>query len=161
MSTLFKTLMPLLSATSPTNIFVSATNLSFLFFVRGKTYNKFLLMPMFASIIYHFFECRRCYGTPFKYEHLLHEIDRLFSYFAMGYVAHFTYYNPEFITLTNITIGVSAMLGLLISERDKKKDIVKYLFNYDSDPIYVSDFDFLFFHSIWHIGAFYILSLTQ
>jgi hypothetical protein len=147
-----------------TNLIVSLTNFSCLYFIgnyKMSLVQKFLIYsPMITSVIYHLVETKHNLpGIPFlnKYANELLMIDRFFAVISFGVVVKYLI-NSNINRKRRIYMSTAGLIGLMclfVSDRD----IV-----YEKLDIYtdfkVPKYQFLIFHSLWHIYAFRLLALA-
>jgi len=148
------------------NLFIAFTNLIGLFFIN-KTLSyiqlTILLCPIITSCLYHLSEKKHnLYGIyPFnKYTRQLLNINRFIAIISFNIIIiklfmdinYYSYGIGKKKLLNILKFGIIGLISLFISERD---------IMYQKINIYrgfvVNKFEFLFFHSIWHIVAFIIL----
>lgn len=139
------------------NLIVAASNLTGLVFSRDIPHSErwFIYLPMLASVLYHLAEVK--HGLPGVYPLNLYAgpllwVDRLFAAISACIVGYALWYQPKIGTLTFWIVGIVGLVCLALSERDTT---YRMLFN---KTIYVSEGEYLFTHSTWHICAFYCLS---
>lgn len=115
-----------------------------------------VVMPVFASIIYHLSETKHNLPGIYplnKYSNILLNIDRFFA--VISFIV--TLYNiiklPLYKQIKYLTIGIMALLCLIISERD----VIYKNLNIYSD-FTINQYEFILFHSIWHFMAFTLLA---
>ena len=148
------------------NFIVALTNLTGLYYIVYKKLTMIQILiiscPMCASLIYHLAETKHNLLGLYpinKYSSQLLWIDRFFAVCSVCIVLLYLIKNHNNLNqiVKNIIIGILGLLCLLISERDiiyKKMDIYHdYVMN---------QYEYLFFHSLWHIFAFVLLgSIVQ
>jgi hypothetical protein len=144
-----------------TNIVVALSNLVAIPFMigidLGSPYALMVLLPMIASMAYHLGEKK--HGLPGIYPFntmtdALLWVDRLFAFTSALFMFSVFCNNPYIATLKIWSIIIVALLYLWISERD-----AFYITVYKRNPaVYVGEIEFLIFHCIWHILAFYLLT---
>jgi len=140
------------------NLIVGSTNLVGLYYILCYKTNLHqslqIIFPMCASILYHLADTNHGLDGLYPlniYSNQLLFVDRFFAIisgitclYKLAYIK-----NP---TQTNVfTYGLVGLVGLvclIISERDMV-----------SQGFTVGKYEFLFFHSLWHIIAFNILCL--
>jgi hypothetical protein len=123
--------------------------ISFLNFI-GLYFSNSVLMyfPIFASFLYHLAEIKHTLPGIYplnKYSNFLLNIDRFFAIIGFLMV----------LNKIDLKLGIFGILCLMISERDV---IYTNLTGNYLDTFKVTYFDFLIFHCIWHIVAYYILA---
>jgi hypothetical protein len=129
------------------NILVALSN-----FIGFYFSNSILIcFPIFASFLYHLAEIKHELPGIYplnKYSGILLNIDRLFA--IIGFLIVLKNFDK-----INLKLGIFGLLCLMISERDV---IYTNLTGNYLKMFKVSHFDFLIFHCIWHVVAYYILA---
>ena len=107
-----------------------------------------IYLPMFASYIYHLSETK--HGLPGisplnQYTNVLLNIDRFFAIKSVLYVMRTIYYKPRIIDKAFVLAGLLGTISLMYSERDV----------YTTMEV---GNEFIVYHCIWHVCAYYILT---
>ena len=139
------------------NYIVASTNLVPLYYIYHYKMNihQILLMtlPMCASFIYHLSETKRGLIGLYpinQYSELLLYIDRFFALIAIITCLYKSINNN--IDKHLIVYMIIGLFALVISERDVIYENIDIYPNFS-----VNKYEFLCFHSLWHILAFKIL----
>lgn len=142
------------------NIFVALTNLIGYTYIKKHTpisKTIFILFPMIASVVYHLAETKHGLEGIYPLNHYADQllvVDRIGAFFA-GLIV-FTVlknkgYHSEFFKRT-LTLGFIALICLGMSEIDVGFKILRIY-----DGFVINKWQFLIFHSLWHLLAFMIL----
>ena len=139
------------------NYIVASTNLVPLYYIYHYKMNihqiLLMILPMCASFIYHLSETKRGLIGLYpinQYSELLLYIDRFFAIIAIITCLYkLKNNNVDKQLFVYMIIGLFA---LVISERDVIYENIDFYPNFS-----VNKYEFLCFHSLWHILAFKIL----
>ena len=145
------------------NLIVATSNLSLLYYIYGIKLSRFQILficaPMMASSMYHLADTKHGLTGLYPlniYENELLFLDRFFALVSFCKVVQYIVNNSIKISLINCSmLGILGVVCLFFSERDI---IYKEMNIYEGFEI--STYQFLIFHSAWHIIAFRILSIA-
>ena len=140
------------------NYIVASTNLIALYYVLYYKMNMYqiiqIILPVCASFIYHLSETKRGLVGLYpinKYSELLLYIDRFFAILSF-ITCLYKVRNNNIDKQLYLTYGIIGLSALIISERDIIYDNINLYHNF-----IVNKYEFLCFHSLWHIIAFNML----
>jgi uncharacterized membrane protein len=147
------------------NSIVAISNLSYLYFTKDNN-NKYCYygyLPMIVSIIYHLAETKhKLIGLyPINlYANYLLNIDRIFAILSLLWCLYFYYLYRQIIKNKVIIIAIVGIISLVYSERDIIYENIIHQVPNNKSYFFVNYYDFLVFHTCWHIIAFYCLAYT-
>lgn len=149
------------------NLIVALTNfvaLIFIYRVKGITPNiYYVLFPMSASILYHLAETKHHLPGIYplnRFSSFLLNVDRFFASVSAIFIGICLYNYRCHVDTRLWTLIPASLLFLALSERDVIASVFKEEFSIIFHPKYytVGGWEFAFFHGIWHVLAYMILS---
>ena len=142
------------------NTIVAISNFFALYFTKNKILTKtqklIMFSPMVASFVYHLSETKHgLKGFPYlnNFSNELLNIDRFFAMTSSIFILSKIYYDKNIINKI-LCYALFGFFCLFMSERD----VVFKIFNIYND-FEINKEQFLFFHCLWHLLAFKILSI--